>query len=70
MKIRGKNFFVDTSAFIVFLHGSCNAITKEIFKNALEGNSQLVTSSRCIDELLLRKWCCWLKLNTVLETKR
>jgi len=55
MKIRGKNFFVDTSAFIVFLHGSCNAITKEIFKNALEGNSQLVTSSRCIDELLFKE---------------
>jgi len=55
MKIRGKTFFVDTSAFIVFLHGNCNTITKEIFKTALEGNCQLVTSSRCIDELLFKE---------------
>jgi len=37
MKIDGKSIFVDTSAFILFLHNSCNDITKEIFKKTLEG---------------------------------
>ena len=55
MKIKGKTFFIDTSAFIDFLHGACNEITKEIFRNALEGNCKLVTSSRCIDELLFKE---------------
>ena len=55
MKIKGKTFFVDTSAFIVFLHGTCNETAKEIFRNALEGNCKLITSSRCIDELLFKE---------------
>ncbi len=55
MKIKGKTFFVDTSAFIVFLHGMCNDTAKEIFENALEGNCKLVSSSRCIDELLFKE---------------
>jgi predicted nucleic acid-binding protein len=55
MKIKGKTFFVDTSAFIVFLHGICNETTKRIFKCGSEGNCKLVTSSRCIDELLFKE---------------
>jgi len=55
MRIKGKTFFVDTSAFIVFLHGNCNELTKTIFRTALEGHCRLITSSRCIDELLFKE---------------
>jgi len=55
MKIDGKSIFVDTSAFILFLHNSCNDITKEIFKKTLEGKCKLITSTRCIDELIFKE---------------
>ena len=55
MRIKGKTIFVDTSAFILFFHNNCNEITKEIFKSALSGKCKLVTSSRCLDELMFKE---------------
>ncbi|NPA41565.1 MAG: PIN domain-containing protein [Aquificae bacterium] len=55
MKIRGRSIFVDTSALILFLHGSCNDITLEIFKLALEKKCKLITSSRCVDEFIFKE---------------
>ncbi|HIC09272.1 MAG TPA: PIN domain-containing protein [Aquificales bacterium] len=55
MKIEGKKIFVDTSAFLLFLHGKTNDLTREIFHLAAEGRCSLITTSRCVDELLFKE---------------
>jgi rRNA-processing protein FCF1 len=69
MKIDGKTIFVDTPAFILFLHNSCNDITKEVFKKALEGKCKLITSSCCIDELIFKEMVILAKNDYKLQNK-
>jgi predicted nucleic acid-binding protein len=69
MRIKGKSIFVDTSAFILFLHGKCNDLTKEIFKYALNGDCKLITSSRCVDELLFKEMVLLAKAKYGFKTK-
>ncbi|MEA1994646.1 MAG: PIN domain-containing protein [Campylobacterota bacterium] len=53
-KIMGRKIFVDTNAFIYFLTGICNNITKEIFTFSYLGKIKLITSTRVVDELLFK----------------
>jgi predicted nucleic acid-binding protein len=69
MQIKRKTIFVDTSAFILFLHNSCSDIAKEIFRTALNGECKLVTSSRCIDELIFKEMVLLAKSNYNLANK-
>ena len=69
MKIEGKKIFVDTSAFILFLHGKTNDLTREIFHLAAEGKCSLITTSRCVDELLFKEMVILAKTKYGFENK-
>ena len=49
-----RGIFVDTNAFIYYLTGICNELTRELFKMSFMGKVKLVTSSRIVDELLFK----------------
>lgn len=68
-KLEGKRIFVDTSAFILFLHKKANDLTKEIFQLSAEGRCSLITTSRCIDELLFKEMVIIAKTKYGFENK-
>ena len=50
----GKTIFVDANAFLYFLGGECNELTREIFRYARLEKLFLITSARVVDEVLFK----------------
>ena len=49
-----RSIFVDTNAFIYYLTGICNELTRDLLKMSFMGKLKLVTSTRVLDELLFK----------------
>ena len=64
-----RKVFLDTSAMILFLHGKISKEGKEIFQQSLSGKYKLMTTTRCIDELIFKEMVILGKEKYGLQTK-
>ncbi len=64
-----RKVFLDTSAMILFLHGKISKNGKEIFQQSLLGKYKLITTTRCIDELIFKEMVILGKEKYGLQTK-